>query len=157
MNENICVVYTHSKLGDLIWQLPYIKALSEYHKKKITIIVRASTQAKKILKDLDHFDNIEYNNLSTKIILYDNIKGEDLYGTIVNSSKVIAFHGMMTNLASINRKNTIDMWFCDIKNYNDYRNYRNAFYEFKPKYKGYNFIIPSKEIDKTIRKLSNFI
>ena len=62
MNENICVVYTHSKLGDLIWQLPYIKALSEYHKKKITIIVRASTQAKKILKDLDHFDNIEYNN-----------------------------------------------------------------------------------------------
>ena len=63
MNENICVVYTHSKLGDLIWQLPYIKSLSEFHKKKITLIVRASTQAKKILKDLDHFDTIEYKNI----------------------------------------------------------------------------------------------
>mgnify|MGYP000890720456 CR=1 FL=1 len=105
------------------------------------------------------FDNnkIFNNNLSTKIILYDNIKGEDLYETILKSSKVIAFHGMMTNLASINKNNTIDMWFCDIKNYDDYRNYRNAFYEFKPKYKGYNFIIPSKRIDKTIKKLSNFI
>ena len=105
------------------------------------------------------FDNnkIFNNNLSTKIILYDNIKGVDLYETILKSSKVIAFHGMMTNLASINKNNTIDMWFCDIKNYDDYRNYRNAFYEFKPKYKGYNFIIPSKRIDKTIKKLSNFI
>ena len=67
MNENICVVYTHSKLGDLIWQLPYIKALSEFHKKKITLIVRASTQAKKILRDLDHFEIIEYNNFRKSI------------------------------------------------------------------------------------------
>ena len=91
------------------------------------------------------------------IVLYDNIEGEDLYKTIINSSKVIAFHGMMTNLASISKKKVIDMWFCDIKNFNDYKNYRNAFYEFKPKYDGYNFIIPSKQIDKTIKKLSNFI
>ena len=113
---------------------------------------------KEKFKTIDFENNKIFNkNLSTKIILYDNIKGEDLYETILNSSKVIAFHGMMTNLASINKKNTIDMWFCDIKNYNDYRNYRNAFYEFKPKYKGYNFIIPSKRIDKTIKKLSNFI
>ena len=67
MNENICVVYTHSKLGDLIWQLPYIKAISDFHKKKITLIVRASTQAKIILKDLDHFDSIEYNNFRKNI------------------------------------------------------------------------------------------
>ncbi len=112
----------------------------------------------------EKFKTIDFNNkkilnnhFNSKIILYDNIKGKDLYETILNSSKVIAFHGMMTNLASINKKYTIDMWFCDIKNYNDYRNYRNAFYEFKPKYKGYNFIIPSKKIDKTIKKLSNFI
>ena len=50
-------------------------------------------------------------NLSSKILLYDNIEGEDLYSTIINSSKVIAFHGMMTNLASIKQKKTIDMWF----------------------------------------------
>ena len=117
---------------------------------------------KDILKE--KFKTIDFKNrkiinkdLNSKILLFDNIKDEDLYNTITSSSKVIAFHGMMTNLASIRKKETIDMWFCDIKNYNDYRNYRNAFYEFKPKYNGYNFIIPSKKITKTIKKLSNFI
>ena len=45
------------------------------------------------------------------------------------------------------------MWFCEINNWQDYRNYRNAFYEFKPKYDKYYFIIPSKNIEKTFRKL----
>ena len=113
---------------------------------------------KEKFKRINFENNKIFNkNLSTKIILYDNIKGEDLYETILNSSKVIAFHGMMTNLASVNKKKVIDMWFCDIKNHNDYKNYRNAFYEFKPKYNGYNFIIPSKQMDKTIKELSNFI
>ena len=48
--NNICVVYTHHKLGDLIWQLPYIKAISEHHEVRIDLILRESTQAKKILQ-----------------------------------------------------------------------------------------------------------
>ena len=59
---NICIVYTHHKLGDLIWQLPYIKAISEHHKQKIDLIVRKKTQAKNILKDLDHINLIKYND-----------------------------------------------------------------------------------------------
>ena len=51
MIKNICVVYTHHKLGDLIWQLPYIKAISDHHKLEIDLIVREKTQAKNILKD----------------------------------------------------------------------------------------------------------
>ena len=97
---------------------------------------------------------IMHNNLNSKIILFDNIEGQDLYHTINSSTKILAFHGMMTNLGSINYKKIIDLWFCDIKNFNDYRNYRNAFYEFKPVYLGYNFTIPSKDILKTIRKIS---
>ena len=113
---------------------------------------------KKKFKIIDFKKNKILNkDLDSKIVLYDNIEGEDLYKTIINSSKVIAFHGMMTNLASISKKKVVDMWFCDIKNYSDYKNYRNAFYEFKPKYNGYNFIIPSNQIDKTIKKLSSFI
>jgi hypothetical protein len=109
-------------------------------------------------KTVDFVDKKIFNNLNQeKILLFENIQGKDLYNTIIYSSKVIAFHGMMTNLASISKKNVIDMWFCDIKNYDNYRNYRNAFYEFKPKYKKYDFIIPSKKIDKTIKKLSKFI
>ena len=62
MSENICVVYTHHKLGDLIWQLPYIKAISDHHKQNVDLIVREKTQAKNILKDLSHINLINYNN-----------------------------------------------------------------------------------------------
>ena len=58
---NICIVYTHHKLGDLIWQLPYIKAISDHHGEKIDLIVRKKTQAQNILKDLSHIDKIYYN------------------------------------------------------------------------------------------------
>ena len=60
--KKICIVYTHHKLGDLIWQLPYIKAISEHHQVKINLIVRKKTQAKNILKDLGHIENIFYND-----------------------------------------------------------------------------------------------
>ena len=61
MNKKICIVYTHHKLGDLIWQLPYIKAISHHHGEKIDLIVREKTQAKNILKDLNHINKIYYN------------------------------------------------------------------------------------------------
>ena len=62
MNKKICVVYTHHKLGDLIWQLPYIKAISEHHSQNIDLILREKTQAKNILKDINHINFISYNN-----------------------------------------------------------------------------------------------
>ena len=52
MIKKICIVYTHHKLGDLIWQLPYIKAISEYHNQSVDLILREKTQAKKILKEV---------------------------------------------------------------------------------------------------------
>ena len=61
MNDKICIVYTHHKLGDLIWQLPYIKAISDHHNEKIDLIVRKKTQAQNILKDLNHINKIYYN------------------------------------------------------------------------------------------------
>jgi len=60
--DKICVTYTHHKLGDLIWQLPYIKAISEHHKLPVDLIVREKTQAKNILLDLEYIKNIFYNN-----------------------------------------------------------------------------------------------
>ncbi len=66
-DKKICIVYSHSKLGDLIWQLPYIKSISLYHNKKIVLIVRQVTQAKKILKDLDYIESVEYNSFRKKI------------------------------------------------------------------------------------------
>ena len=62
MNKKICIVYTHHKLGDLIWQLPYIKAISRHHQTNIDLIVRKKTQARNILKDLKHINQIFYND-----------------------------------------------------------------------------------------------
>ena len=62
MNKKICIVYTHHKLGDLIWQLPYLKAISDHHSEKIDLIVRKKTQAKDILKDLNHINKVYYND-----------------------------------------------------------------------------------------------
>jgi heptosyltransferase II len=62
MIKNICIVYTHHKLGDLIWQLPYIKAISDHHNQKIDLVVREKTQAKNILQDISHINLINYNN-----------------------------------------------------------------------------------------------
>ena len=60
---------------------------------------------------------------------------------------------MMTNLASIEKKNVLDLFLCEIKTIADFRRYKNALYEFKPIYNNYDFIVPSKDIDKTIRKM----
>ena len=57
-NEYICVVYTHHKLGDLIWQLPYIKAISDHHNAPVDLILRKKTQAKNILSDMSHINKI---------------------------------------------------------------------------------------------------
>jgi len=62
MNKNICIVYTHHKLGDLIWQLPYIKAISDHHNENVDLIVREKTQAQNIFKDIKHIKDIFYND-----------------------------------------------------------------------------------------------
>ncbi|MDC3174491.1 lipopolysaccharide heptosyltransferase family protein [Candidatus Pelagibacter sp.] len=71
--NNICVVYTHHKLGDLIWQLPYMKAISDHHRVNIDLVVRESTQAKKILQDLKHIKIINYNNFRKGIFYWIDV------------------------------------------------------------------------------------
>ena len=73
MIEKICVVYSHHKLGDLIWQLPYMKAISEHHNKKIDLVVREKTQAKEILKDLNYINVINYNNFRKKFFYWIDV------------------------------------------------------------------------------------
>lgn len=59
-NKNIAVVYSHHKLGDLIWQLPYIKSISENFNQPITLITRSKTQSKDILKDENYIKDFFY-------------------------------------------------------------------------------------------------
>ena len=60
---------------------------------------------------------------------------------------------MMTMLASLFKKPVLDLFHCVIRNKDDYHSYKNAFYEFKPRYNGYDFIIPSKSVEKTLKKM----
>jgi len=101
-----------------------------------------------------NFETDEFVNNDSNVIFFDNIVGEDLYNVIKFSKKIVAFHGMMTNLGGLEKKPVLDLFHCNIDSWEDYRRYRNSFYEFKPKYAGYDFIIPSKNIQKTIRKIS---
>ena len=73
MIKKICVVYTHHKLGDLIWQLPYIKAISDHHKLNIDLIVREKTQAKNIFRDLNYIESIKYNNFRKGIFYWIDV------------------------------------------------------------------------------------
>ena len=38
MSLKIAVVYSHHKLGDLIWQLPYLKSISKNFNLPITLL-----------------------------------------------------------------------------------------------------------------------
>jgi len=60
MSLKIAVVYSHHKLGDLIWQLPYIKSISKNFNLPVTLITRPKTQAKDILKDNDYINEVFY-------------------------------------------------------------------------------------------------
>ena len=73
MTKKICIVYTHHKLGDLIWQLPYIKAISDHHNEKVDLIVRKKTQAKNILKDINHINLINYNDFRKGIYYWIDV------------------------------------------------------------------------------------
>ena len=50
INKKICIVYSHHKLGDLIWQLPYIKSISDHHLCKITLKLDLKHKQKIYLK-----------------------------------------------------------------------------------------------------------
>ena len=160
-------IYFHAKrkiLNELGWGINELKILFEEILKYTNYLVLTKDiemdENTKIFKE--NFNSFDFKSLkfidnSQRIIFFDNIDGEDLYNTIINSKKVIAFHGMMTNLASINKHKVLDLFHCNMNNWDDYRNYRNSFYEFKPSYNGYDFIIPSKNIQKTLKKIRYFL
>ena len=159
-------IYFHIKkniIDKLSWDISSLRLLFEHLLRyyDYVIFTKDIENDKQSNNINDKFNVVDFNtkqasykNINSKIILFDNIEGQDLYYTIRNSAKILAFHGMMTNLGAIEYNKVIDLWFCDINNFHDYRNYRNAFYEFKPVYKGYDFTIPSKDILKTIKKIT---
>ena len=103
--------------------------------------------------NLYDFKSKKFTDNASNILLLDNIVGKDLVSVIKNADQIVSFHGIMTLLGFVLDKNVLDLWHLKINSWNDYRNYRNAFYEFKPKSTNYEFTIPKKDIYKTIDKI----
>jgi len=151
-------IYFHLKLQNfkrLGWGIKELNIIFEEflkYKKKVIftrdIDVNDSNNEYKKHFNVINFSTNERFDKNSKISLFDGIKGSDLYNVIRKADKVVAFHGMMTNLASIEKRPVLDLFHCHIKS-----TYKNALYEFKPIYKDYDFIVPSKNIIKTINKM----
>jgi len=61
----ICVFYTSPKLGDIILQLPFIKAISAHYKVKIILCINSHIKIKSILENQKYIRNKnEYKKLS---------------------------------------------------------------------------------------------
>ena len=58
----ICVVYTSPKLGDLILQLPFIKAIATNYKSKVTICINKHINIKNILEKQHYIDFVIENS-----------------------------------------------------------------------------------------------
>ena len=92
-----------------------------------------------------------------KIFYLPNIKGEEFFDIIGNANLVLSFHGMITSIAAIQNTKVLDLFNCEIKNKLDFYRYKNAFHEFKPKSSNYEFIIPKKDLSKSINKIKYII
>tara|TARA_Y100001970_G_scaffold20893_1_gene23725 strand:- start:2957 stop:3994 length:1038 start_codon:yes stop_codon:yes gene_type:complete len=99
------------------------------------------------------FINQDSEKKDSKVLYLENIDGLDLFNAIKLSKRTIACHGTITLLGNLSKIPILDIFYCKIKNKKDYHRYKNSFHEHKPDDKNYDFIIPSKNINKTIRKM----
>ena len=163
MIEKICIVYSHHKLGDLVWQLPYIKAISEHHKNKITLVVRKTTQAKDILSDLNYIEKIQYNEFRKKLFywldtikLYNFFKNEKFSHIYIldkiNRPAIAAKFSKIKNIIGLGIKNQKKWLTC--KNFLEDKDWNLSYSEQSQKFLNINNInintlVPSIIIDKT--------
>ena len=70
---------------------------------------------------------------------------------------VISFNGTITSMAAIQKTKVIDLFNCKINSVEDFYKYKNAFHEFVPKQKNYEFIIPKKNFSITINRIKNLL
>jgi len=71
----ICVIYSSPKLGDIIFQLPFIKRLSSHYKTKVTLCINAHIGIKSIFQDQDYIEDVIENFFRRKkFFLTDHFK-----------------------------------------------------------------------------------
>ena len=153
--EYYLIHFNKYKFKSLDWHLnDFFKIIEELESNTDKIVItndindeKTNNLIKKILK----------NKNSKNIIHFPNINGENFFNLIGNAKLVISFHGMITSIAAVQNTKVLDLFNCDIKNKEDFYRYKNAFHEFKPKLSNYEFIIPKRNLDISIKKIKNII
>ena len=135
--------------------LQIITHLNKYYSKIILINDIEGGSDNEFFKGIyDWFDfktrNSSINNHN--VIYLENIDGLDLFNVIKKAKKTIACHGTITLLGNLVNTPILDLFNCQINSYEDFYQYKNSFHEHVPK-NNYDFIIPNKDIDKTLRKM----
>ena len=104
---------------------------------------------------LSNFSYLDFNSSIDKIDLnknthyLHNINTSDLFKLVSLSNTVISPHGAMTVMASYLKKKVIDIFDTNIR--------INAFREYKPYNKNYNFFIIKPDFDKILLKINKFL
>jgi ADP-heptose:LPS heptosyltransferase len=98
---------------------------------------------------LDFPNEIDKINSNKNIHYLHNIDTCDLFKLISLSNTVISPHGTMTLMASYFKKKVIDIFDSNVT--------INAFREYKPYNKNYNFFIINPDSDKILRKINKFL
>ena len=156
--------YKKKRFESLNWRLNelnlLLKEFTKYYENIVFTKDNLKDENSSIFKNIYNsydFKTDKFVNRKKNIIFLDNIEGIDLFNVIGHSSKVVAFHGMMTGIASLFKKPVLDLFHIDVlienMDWESYRRTRNFFYEFKPVYKNYDFIIPQKNFIKTLKKM----
>lgn len=57
----ICIFYSSPKLGDLVLQLPFFRAIATHYKTKVSICINQHISIKKILEKQDYIDSVIEN------------------------------------------------------------------------------------------------
>ena len=71
----ICIFYTSPKLGDIILQLPFIKAISVHFNKKVTLCINQNINIQNILQKHNYIDSVILNPFRKgRFFLYNNSK-----------------------------------------------------------------------------------
>ena len=135
--------------------LQIITHLNKYYSKIILINDIEGGSDNEFFKGIyDWFDfktrNSSINNHN--VIYLENIDGLDLFNVIKKAKKTIACHGTITLLGNLVNTPILDLFNCEINSNKDFYQYKNSFHEHVPK-NNYDFIIPNKDIDKTLRKM----
>ena len=107
--NNVGVLYSSPKIGDTIWQLPAVRAISEHHKQPVFFYFHETIKLDKIVELQSYIKQIRKNgfNKGVKFIfdtykLYKNLKEDQIkYLYILEKTKSAAIAAWIANVDNI--------------------------------------------------------